>query len=54
MRRSVNFDDKPSVEGSEVGDEAAEDNLAPKAKACDLLASKTFPEASFGVCCIPS
>jgi hypothetical protein len=54
MRRSINLDDKPSVEGSEVGNEAAKDNLTSKAEADDLLAPKAFPEESFSICCVSS
>ena len=48
MRGAINLDDQPSVEGSEVGDEAAKDNLTSKAEAGESLAPKAFPETSFG------
>jgi hypothetical protein len=48
MRRAVDFQDQPRLETCEVGNKAAENDLAPKSKSCDLLAPQTLPEAAFG------
>jgi hypothetical protein len=54
MRRSINLNDEASVEGCEVNDESAKNNLTSKAEAANLPASETFPETSFGIRCIAS
>jgi hypothetical protein len=43
MRRAIDFDDQSRLETGEVGDEAAESDLASKPKACDLLAPEALP-----------
>jgi hypothetical protein len=54
MCRPFNLNDQASVEGGEVSDKAVKDNLTPKAESGELLATKTFPETSFGIRCVAS
>jgi hypothetical protein len=43
--RPIDLDDHPRLEGGEVGNEAAEDNLAAEPKAHNLLAAEALPQA---------
>ena len=54
MRRPVNLDDQSSVEGGEIGDEAAKDGLASETEAGHLLTPKSLPKAPFGARGVPS
>jgi hypothetical protein len=52
--RAIDFDGNPRLEASEVGDEAAEDNLAMESEARDLLAPEALPQAPLGARCVAS
>jgi hypothetical protein len=54
MRRALDLDDHARLEAGEVGDEAAENNLATKAEARYLMASDALPQAALGACRIAS
>jgi hypothetical protein len=48
VRRAIDLDDHPRLEAGEVGNEAAEDNLAAETKARNLLAPEALPQAPLG------
>jgi hypothetical protein len=48
MGRAIDFDDHPRLEAGEVGNKAAENNLATESEARDLLAPEALPQAALG------